>query len=68
MKFELPMFLSTMWIYWSLSEPTLWAKAHRACAKPIAHRGGLLQKNDPLHVVQANNAPASSYQNISAAS
>jgi hypothetical protein len=48
MKFEWPMFLSAMWLFLSVQELTLWAMVFRACATPIAHRGGLLQKIDPL--------------------
>jgi hypothetical protein len=51
MKFESPLFLSTMQIFLSLYEPTLWAMVCRAnlgaCATPIAHGGGLLQKDNP---------------------
>ena len=28
-----------------------------ACATPIAHRGGLLQKSDPLNAVQGDKGP-----------
>jgi hypothetical protein len=52
MKFEWPVLVPSMPIGLPLLEPTLWAKVFGACSTPIAHRGGLLQKSDPLHAVQ----------------